>query len=453
MSSSKTGRNDPCPCGSGKKYKKCCLAKDEAAQRAPAVSSPAAPQADARSSPTGASSRSAPPRRELSPEEQWWDDFYERASGTEGADEAIAFVRRAVEEGPPTSGEALLELVDPLLETIAGAGRHAERMALLEALEARFPEAFRDEIAYFALHRFRSALERDDVDMVEEARRFGPHVVWVGELVAGVPSRLAWEGRVAPLRAFTSAAWPAVRDSGDLMGWAVEDWAGKGLGALLLDHLERKPDLDADDPALLADLAPFEEGGAEPGAIRAYARRWSELLEPKEELPVDAAVLARVGRGDDAAPIDQLNNLVARVASRLRRQKGWSRSQAWVMLREMAYLLADCAGRERAKGKSKSPASVVLPPPDVLRDRLLRRNVGMFTRDMHTIAAIIFALPAWVGEVAARGWVSDEEAADWLRHYMSAQRGVLEEIPANRRGAMVQRLIAFTEGEGREVMR
>lgn len=26
----KTGRNDPCPCGSGQKYKKCCEAKDEA---------------------------------------------------------------------------------------------------------------------------------------------------------------------------------------------------------------------------------------------------------------------------------------------------------------------------------------------------------------------------------------------------------------------------------------
>jgi preprotein translocase subunit SecA len=25
--SSKVGRNDPCPCGSGKKYKKCCLLK------------------------------------------------------------------------------------------------------------------------------------------------------------------------------------------------------------------------------------------------------------------------------------------------------------------------------------------------------------------------------------------------------------------------------------------
>ena len=27
----KVGRNDPCPCGSGKKYKNCCLDKDMAA--------------------------------------------------------------------------------------------------------------------------------------------------------------------------------------------------------------------------------------------------------------------------------------------------------------------------------------------------------------------------------------------------------------------------------------
>lgn len=30
---SKIGRNDPCPCGSGKKYKKCCLPQDEAKQQ------------------------------------------------------------------------------------------------------------------------------------------------------------------------------------------------------------------------------------------------------------------------------------------------------------------------------------------------------------------------------------------------------------------------------------
>jgi len=30
----KVGRNQPCPCGSGKKYKQCCLASDEAAEAA-----------------------------------------------------------------------------------------------------------------------------------------------------------------------------------------------------------------------------------------------------------------------------------------------------------------------------------------------------------------------------------------------------------------------------------
>jgi tetratricopeptide (TPR) repeat protein len=41
-SMAKPGRNDHCPCGSGKKYKKCCLAKDEAAEREAAAAARAA---------------------------------------------------------------------------------------------------------------------------------------------------------------------------------------------------------------------------------------------------------------------------------------------------------------------------------------------------------------------------------------------------------------------------
>lgn len=32
LSMAKTGRNDPCPCGSGRKYKVCCLKKDKEAE-------------------------------------------------------------------------------------------------------------------------------------------------------------------------------------------------------------------------------------------------------------------------------------------------------------------------------------------------------------------------------------------------------------------------------------
>jgi tetratricopeptide (TPR) repeat protein len=36
----KIGRNDPCPCGSGQKYKRCCLPRDEAAAAAERAAAP-----------------------------------------------------------------------------------------------------------------------------------------------------------------------------------------------------------------------------------------------------------------------------------------------------------------------------------------------------------------------------------------------------------------------------
>jgi hypothetical protein len=43
----KLGRNDPCHCGSGNKYKKCCLPKDEAATSAKLAAEAAERQAEA----------------------------------------------------------------------------------------------------------------------------------------------------------------------------------------------------------------------------------------------------------------------------------------------------------------------------------------------------------------------------------------------------------------------
>lgn len=52
------GRNDPCRCGSGKKYKQCCLDKDEAvARKARAKQIAEAPQPEAAGETTPAQGR------------------------------------------------------------------------------------------------------------------------------------------------------------------------------------------------------------------------------------------------------------------------------------------------------------------------------------------------------------------------------------------------------------
>lgn len=64
------GRNEPCHCGSGKKYKQCCLAKDEEADRAArakaAAEAAAAPDSEEHADHT---QRTQPPKR---PANQPW---------------------------------------------------------------------------------------------------------------------------------------------------------------------------------------------------------------------------------------------------------------------------------------------------------------------------------------------------------------------------------------------
>ena len=57
----KPGRNDPCPCGSGKKYKRCCLEKDAASKREALAASlkPASPWSWVRSREVSAQIREA----------------------------------------------------------------------------------------------------------------------------------------------------------------------------------------------------------------------------------------------------------------------------------------------------------------------------------------------------------------------------------------------------------
>jgi hypothetical protein len=57
------GRNEPCRCGSGKKYKHCCLEKDDkkaAAARAKAAKAEQAPAASSEDAPAAAPAAKAP---------------------------------------------------------------------------------------------------------------------------------------------------------------------------------------------------------------------------------------------------------------------------------------------------------------------------------------------------------------------------------------------------------
>ena len=114
------GRNDPCPCGSGKKYKKCCLDKDKEAVAKQAVSP-----------------RAAPPTRaawdRLSPSEQ--DEI------AEGAQELDDISNGALDKIEAGRYEEAEKLCDELLRDYPDVIDGHDRLGMLRVAQGRFQEA------------------------------------------------------------------------------------------------------------------------------------------------------------------------------------------------------------------------------------------------------------------------------------------------------------------------
>src|SRR5689334_17226105 len=104
----KIQRNEPCPCGSGKKYKKCCEAKDREASRERAREQQAADAAH------------APHEHdhELSPQERAQAELHRRFEAAD-FDERLAIFERALDDHETTDDEMVFEMMTVLYDQAA----------------------------------------------------------------------------------------------------------------------------------------------------------------------------------------------------------------------------------------------------------------------------------------------------------------------------------------------
>src|SRR5918992_1068556 len=131
------GRNDPCPCGSGKKYKKCCLAKDEEAKQVE------------QAKPIGPAPRAV--RSLVSPPDLHTQAIKERWEAFEGCDYEgrIQLFTQTLEEAKMMDGEMAFEMLSQLFQQSL---EHRERDrfdALVGSLAERLPKVYAGEAHYF----------------------------------------------------------------------------------------------------------------------------------------------------------------------------------------------------------------------------------------------------------------------------------------------------------------
>src|SRR5262249_53993615 len=145
--------NDPCPCGSGKKYKKCCLAKD---REESAAASPGSEPELVLNPPRTSLWPTAPAQVEHDPEpspppdpitqraEIRWKEF--ESSTEEGR---IALFLETLEDTELMTDDMAFEMLSRIHQDALNRGDRGRIPALVGALRERLPEVFDKSASYY----------------------------------------------------------------------------------------------------------------------------------------------------------------------------------------------------------------------------------------------------------------------------------------------------------------
>ncbi len=262
-----TGRNESCPCGSGKKYKNCCLPKDRAARAQNSAAEKKLEFTEPVALPDYFTPESvlaleafddAEPTPEVDPLlariNAFWDEFMEASYEQKWA----AAAQMLAVEPELCDGEMVFEIVNTLFSQAIDAGEIERYKQLLDKLEQVIPEAYAEELHYILDNRIRIALiEGDDATLESCFYQFSPLAGDKLDLYYQVVNTLAYHGKLTILYEGMRQARPFVAQDHGLFEWAYEEYTEK-LGELeILYRLTENPDLQIDDPSLQQHFAEY----------------------------------------------------------------------------------------------------------------------------------------------------------------------------------------------------
>ncbi len=237
------GRNDPCPCGSGKKYKKCCLAKDKAAR-----------QAAQQTVEQNTFENLVDPSSDFGPEalSNAEDDpllgrinaFFEAFLDTTYETQWEMATRALAEDPEIFDDETVFEVANTLFKQALVQGETVRFLQLLDKIQETAPEAYEQELPNMLDWRMQIALfEGEDAAVKalfnQASQIAGRSLDHYDRLISG----LSYHGKLNILHEGLQLAFSSVSQDGDLDDWVLAEFMERLVFLDLLYLLEQNPDL------------------------------------------------------------------------------------------------------------------------------------------------------------------------------------------------------------------
>ncbi len=446
------GRNDPCPCGSGKKYKKCCLAKDRAAQAQARqeqkirseLKVPEAISFQDEGEPlvlfdTDMMARPSP-EPEIDPLMERINAFWQTFMDAPYEKQWLLVDEMLAEEPELCDSEMVFEITNTLFAPAIEAEETERFKQLLEQLEETVPDAYAEELHYILEWHILIALrEGDDANIEHYFYQFSPLAGEELDTYYRITSVLAYHGKLDILYEGMRQARSFIADGGGLVPWAYDEFTEKLSDIEVLYLLDKNPDLQSEDPVLLQHFAEY--------GVTIVPDVLANVLDYRSGRTVPSWTLADLewikGKNNESA--EECFSYLLASFTYYARNKGMDstkvemacdglsryfgqRHEGELDESEMAY----GSGRKRAqkrKGKKKQSRHPLCPDAKTL-DRYLAQLMGFMSFQKYEAFALFELIPVWF-RFLIQSELLDEETRKGVLQELSYLKGQRIQITEN----------------------
>jgi hypothetical protein len=390
------GRNQPCWCGSGKKYKFCHLRQDQAEARAERQAMSSTP-----SGPFPVPAEPSP----VSPEIEAANARWERFQAVDLETKVVIF-QETLDAGELDEEEAyeMLSSIRAELDTASSPQDRTRYAALVDQLRRKAPDLYRHDAVYYHESLIRDAVADGRWEALSDL--LAPFVEMPDrgiDIFFRLVDLFRYHGQMAPLIQAMQQAWPKVVDSSEILPWGVEEFGVELSVLLLFEYLETAGAPRSDDPALLEACAPYAEFEA---AWLDNAVRYLSAPAPTAWKPADFTETVDADQWED-----NLNALLFEFVADRHRQgvplarADMPRGSLFSLLREQLVKMPEQRHRRsgrRRRGRKRAERQPTAPSPPSLVPRyapLEKTLVGMFgflSAEPYKAGALIESIPPYL---------------------------------------------------------
>ncbi|MFO8056077.1 MAG: SEC-C metal-binding domain-containing protein [bacterium] len=398
----KPGKNDACPCGSGKKYKDCCMEKEGEPEDKPAV---VIPLHTSEESAASGMTKPAPSGSELDGNEEGTPfDRSLKSFKFAPHERKVSVALDCIEKETEFDEEMASQILAALCMEMEQEALFFELDKVIRKIKDCHPDLYKKEAGWFNLYLVDAAVAHPKVDLFPYLSAILSDLGEVYDPFLYIENKVLFYGRDADICEAVQKCWPEIESSEKLSSSDKEEVKVMQLSLLLNHELETNPGFDPKDPGFVSRAEPFmvvDLQWLEQVVVHLSGRSFHKW-KPEDFQTRDWEILFR-----------NIFLFTMEFSGTLCNKHGWNRGRAMLAQHEICEYTADRLLRGHHKRKKAfseiEVKNLILPERESIEDHL-ETFLSLYEHDIYPAAAFCAALPPLVDFLAAAGFCDAKEA-------------------------------------------